>query len=149
MAGFTNRKRALHDMIAETYVVKKDFQNGQELPQTKPLTLWLIIVCVVWVLLLLLGSWLSSRAALTPTQQAAAVSANYLQELAKNEAVFNQPRRVEGATYFNTPEGYRAVVTDPVSGNKFTLFLPTGSTQACCQAFPFGDCQQTGIEACN
>ena len=26
MAGFTSRKRALHDMIAETYVVKKDYQ---------------------------------------------------------------------------------------------------------------------------
>lgn len=31
---FTNRKRALHDMVASTYVVKSDYQPGQPLPPT-------------------------------------------------------------------------------------------------------------------
>ncbi|MBQ8033109.1 MAG: RDD family protein, partial [Elusimicrobiaceae bacterium] len=32
MAGFTEKRQALHDMIATTYVVTKDYQQGQELP---------------------------------------------------------------------------------------------------------------------
>lgn len=32
MAGFTEKRQALHDIIAATYVVTKDYQQGQELP---------------------------------------------------------------------------------------------------------------------
>ncbi len=148
MAGFTGRKRALHDMIAETYVVKNDYEEGDELPETSSHILWLVLVCAAWVLFILGASWISAKLAQTPTQVAAANAANYMQTLAKNGSGLNAPLRADGVTYFFTSDGYRAVVTDPVSNNKFTLFLQNGTNEACCQAFPFGDCQETGIEVC-
>lgn len=149
MAGFTSRKRALHDIIAETCVVKKEYEEGQELPDTPSHKLWLFIVCVVWVLFLLGISLLSAKLAQTPTEQAAANAAAFMEDLAQKGTGLNAPLRAEGVTYFYTPDGYRAVVTDPVSSNKFTLFLQNGTNEACCQAFPFGDCADTGIDACN
>ncbi len=148
MAGFTGRKRALHDMIAETYVVKKDYEEGQDLPQT-PSRIWLlIIVSAVWVLFLLGSTFLSAKLAQTPTQQAASSAAAFMENLAQQGTGLNAPLRTAGVTYFYTPDGYRAVVTDPVSSNKFTLFLQKGATETCCQAFPFGDCAETGLAAC-
>ena len=32
MAGFTEKRQALHDIIATTYVVDKTYQEGQDLP---------------------------------------------------------------------------------------------------------------------
>lgn len=40
MAGFTERKQALHDMIAGTLVVFKAVQPGRPLPQTRPPMPW-------------------------------------------------------------------------------------------------------------
>ena len=149
MAGFTSRKRALHDIIAETYVVKKDYQEGQELPDTPSHKLVLFIVCVVWILFILGISLVSAQLAQTPTQQAATRAAAFMENLAEQGSGLNAPLRAEGVTYFYTPDGYRAVVTDPVSTNKFTLFLQNGTNETCCQAFPFGDCEDTGMDACN
>ena len=148
MAAFTGRKRALHDMIAQTYVVKNNYEESQELPPTPSRTLLLVIVSTLWVLFLLGGSILSIQMAQTPTQQAAVSAAAFMENLARQGTGLNAPLRAEGVTYFYTPDGYRAVVTDPVSTNKFTLFLQKGATETCCQAFPFGDCQETGIEVC-
>ncbi len=148
MAGFTGRKRALHDMIAETYVVKKDYEEGQDLPQT-PSRIWLLVlVSAVWLLFLLGSTFLSAKLAQTPTQQAASSAAAFMENLAQQGTALNAPLRAAGVTYFYTPDGYRAVVTDPVSNNKFTLFLQKGATETCCQAFPFGDCAETGLAAC-
>jgi len=148
MAGFTNRKRALHDMVAETYVVKKTYEEGQELPETKSHLGWLIVISIVWALFLIGSLFLSARLSITPTQQAAADAAAFMENLARQGSGLNAPLRTDGATFFFTPEGYRAVVTDPVSGNKFTLFLQNGTNETCCQAFPFGDCKETGLPEC-
>jgi uncharacterized RDD family membrane protein YckC len=40
MAGFGDRKQALHDMIANTFVVFNDVQPGQPMPQTRPPMPW-------------------------------------------------------------------------------------------------------------
>ena len=149
MAGFTNRKRALHDLIVETYVVKKDFEQGQELPETKTHWLWLILVCTVWVLFLLIAGWVASRTTITPTQATATNAAKRLERLAQDGRGLRTPLRDPGATYFYNDDGYRAVVVDPVSTNKFTLFWQNGAPQACCEAFPFGDCEMTGFDECN
>lgn len=48
MAGFTNRKCALHDYIADTYVVRADFDPQTDtLPDTPSHTTWLIVIGVV------------------------------------------------------------------------------------------------------
>ena len=148
MAAFTNRKRALHDMIVETYVVKKNFEPGQELPETKTHWFWMIMVCALWGLLLLVSGWIASHAQLTPTQVAAEEAAERLETFAQNASGFSTPIRDQGTTYFYAEDGYRAVVTDPASSNKFTLFLQKGTQQACCEAFPFGDCADTGLQEC-
>ena len=148
MAAFTNRKRALHDMIAETYVVKKSFEQGQELPQTKTHWLWLILACALWMLVVLTSSWFTAKMALGPTQAAASNAASRLEQFAQEGLGLRAPLREEGVTYFYNEDGYRAVVVDPASNNKFTLFLQNGATQACCEAFPFGDCTTTGFADC-
>ncbi len=148
MAAFTNRKRALHDMVVETYVVKKDFEPGQELPETKTRWFWMILACALWILFSLTGGWVTSRLTLTPTQVAANKAVTRLTHLAQDGLGLRTPAREEGATYFYNEDGYRAVVVDPVSNNKFTLFIKNGATQPCCEAFPFGDCATTGYAEC-
>lgn len=148
MAAFTNRKCALHDMICETYVVKKEVCPGQELPPTPRHIGWLIIVCIGWLLLLMGLIMLSLRLSMTPTQLAAQEAAIQMNQLAQSATRLNEPLRTKNATFFFTPEGYRAVVTDPDSGNKFTLLLPHGANQACCLTFPFSDCENTGLTGC-
>lgn len=148
MAGFTSRKRALHDMIAETYVVKKSFEQGQELPETKSHKLLLSIVCVLWVGLVVGTNIFFQSFAMSPTQSAAQQAALRLGNLAKQHSSLQQPVRLDGASFYQTAEGYRAVVVDPASNNKFTLFLQNGTDQICCQSFPLGDCAATGFVPC-
>ena len=148
MAGFTNRKRALHDIITETYVVKKDYREGQELAQTKSHLVLLVLVCAAWVLFLIGSLFVSAVLSMSPTQQMAQEAATRMEQLSRNGTRLNEPMRLEAMTFFYTPDGYRAVVTDPASGNKFTLFLQNGTNEACCQSFPFGDCEETGLETC-
>ena len=148
MAAFTNRKRALHDMITETYVVKKSFEQGQELPETKTRWGWLILVCTLWLIFVLTSSWFAAKATLGPTQVAANIAANRLEQFTTEGLGLRTPQREQGVTYFYNDDGYRAVVTDPVSNNKFTLFWKNGATKACCEAFPFGDCTITGFSDC-
>jgi len=148
IAPFTNRKRALHDMIAETYVVKKSFEQGQDLPDTKTHWLWLILACIVWGLFILASGCFTAKATLTPTQVAANNAAERLEQFAEEGLGLRTPLREQGATYFYNDDGYRAVVVDPSSNHKFTLFMQNGSTQACCEAFPFGDCTTTGFDDC-
>ena len=47
MMPFTNRKRALHDMIAGTYVVKSSFKQGDPLPPTPRRIGWLITTIIL------------------------------------------------------------------------------------------------------
>ena len=49
MAGTTKRKRALHDYIADTYVVKAEFQPGDEMPDGKGNPVLLIVLSVLLV----------------------------------------------------------------------------------------------------
>lgn len=148
MAAFTNRKRTLHDMIAETYVVKRSFEQGQELPETKTRWGWMILICTLWILFLLSFGLFTAHMTLTPTQLAANNAANRLEQLAKEGLGLRTPQREQGVTYFYNEDGYRAVVTDPTSNNKFTIFMQNGSSQACCETFPFGDCKATGFTDC-
>lgn len=148
MAAFTNRKRALHDIIVETYVVKKSYEEGQPLPATSGHPFLLVLVSAIWILLLISGLFWSASLSITPTQAVAQQAAQRLRQLSADHTRFADPMRLEGMTLFYTPEGYRAVVVDPASNNKFTLLLPRGGNQVCCQVFPQGNCESTGFESC-
>ncbi|MBR2865272.1 MAG: RDD family protein [Elusimicrobiaceae bacterium] len=56
---FTNRKRALHDMVASTYVVKADYQPGQPLPPTPSHIGTLVAVCIGFGGLMLVFTFLA------------------------------------------------------------------------------------------
>ena len=90
----------------------------------------------------------SARASRSATQVAANNAASRLERFAQDGRGLNTPLREQGVTYFYNDDGFRAVVVDPVSNNKFTLFRQNGTTQACCEAFPFGDCATTGFTEC-
>ncbi len=145
MAGTTNRKRALHDYIAQTYVVRKDFQPGDELPDTKshPVLLGVIIgaICVlagIWLLAALGGS--------TPAK--AQVAAARLQQLSQEKQLLREPLMENGIEYTRRRDGYRANFKDR-EAEDYVLFLPARSNEVCCQTAPGEDCTPTGFEECN
>lgn len=57
MAGATRRKQALHDKMAGTYVVDKNFQPGDDLPEVETHfgILWTVIVAEVLCLVAVIG----------------------------------------------------------------------------------------------
>lgn len=142
MAGCTKRKRALHDIIAQTYVVRRDFQTGDELPDTPSHPIWLGI----WIFFLVcLAGWTfvvnSQQVAATPAVAAAA----RLQELAQTTPPFASPLRENGNIYFRHADGYRVAVDD---GYNTTLFLPYDGTEVCCEDHPATNCRATGLPVC-
>ena len=147
MAGLTNRKRALHDYIAQTYVVHQDFQPGDELPDTPSHLVWLWILSVLCALVLLGSFFLGLVFQMQSTSLQAALVSTRLQMLANEQAPLPQPIQAQEATYSRTANGYRAVF-ETMEGEEFMLLLPRGSQQVCCQALPGQDCTQTGLPAC-
>ncbi len=57
MAGATRKKQALHDKMAHTYVVDKNFQPGDDLPEVETHfgILWTVIVAQVLCVLAVIG----------------------------------------------------------------------------------------------
>ena len=147
MAGLTSRKRALHDYIAQTYVVHQDFQPGDELPDTPSHLVWLWILSVLCALVLLGSFFLGLVLQMQSTSLQAALVSTRLQMLANEQAPLPQPIQAQEATYSRTTNGYRAVF-ETMEGEEFMLLLPRGSQQVCCQALPRQDCTQTGLPAC-
>ena len=82
MAGLTNRKRALHDYIAQTYVVHQDFQPGDDLPDTPSHLVWLWILSVLCALVLLGSFFLGLVLQMQSTSLQAALVSTRLQMLA-------------------------------------------------------------------
>ena len=142
MAGCTRRKRALHDMIAQTYVVHQDYQPGDELPETPSHPIWLGI----WVFILLcLAGWTFfvnwKQASPSPAQNAAV----RLVELSHVTPPFASPLREGENIYFRNADGYRVIVGD---NHKTTLFLPYDGTDVCCEQHSATNCQSSGIPVC-
>ena len=143
MAGCTKRNRALHDMIAQTYVVQRDFKAGDELPDTPSRPVWLAIWVIIFTILAVATFLVNlQQAASVPT---AAVAAQRLVELSQTTPPFTSPLREGGNIYFRHADGYRVAVDD---GYNTTLFLPYGGTQVCCEDHAATNCQATGIPVC-
>ncbi len=169
MAGCTRRKRALHDMIVQTYVVRKDFKDSDELPDTPGHPVWLIIWSVLLVGFTLLSIAVNAIANIAaeeiaiPAQTLAPVSSTpapevaapqvsdpiaqaktYLEELARTQAAVPTGVQTDGNRYFRHADGYRALLP-----NSITLFVPNGQTQACCEEDNDNSCQQAGLTPCS
>ncbi len=142
MAGCTHRKRALHDMIAQTYVVEKSFQPGDELPDSPHHPVWLGIWCAVLTLsfVLMLTQNLAEQKAVLAVQEAAL----QLQDLAQTQKELPQPS-ANGTRYFRHADGYRALVG---AGTGISLFLPRNSDEVCCEENEEKSCAKMGLPVC-
>ncbi len=60
MAGVTRKKQALHDQLANAYVVDKNFQPGDDLPEVETHfgILWGVIGAMVLMMILFIGSFI-------------------------------------------------------------------------------------------
>lgn len=144
MAGTSSRKRALHDYIAQTYVVRKDFEPGDELPDTKSHPVWLCII--VAGILLLGGLGLLSLVGNSPSFRAN-MAATRLQQLAQENRPLREPLTENSITYTRSRSGYRAQFED-MEAETYTLLLRGKTAAVCCETAPGGDCQPTGLDAC-
>lgn len=144
MAGTTNRKRALHDYIAQTYVVRKDFQPGDELPDTKSRPVLLGII--IGIMFLSAGVWLVAvlSNSVPVKAQTAAVR---LQQLAQKKQLLREPLTENNIEYTRRQDGYRAQFKD-WEAEDYVLFLPANTNEVCCQTAPEEDCTLTGFEEC-
>lgn len=142
MAGCTQRNQALHDMIVQTYVVQRDFQPQDGLPETPSHLVWLIIWSVLWVTCMLIGFAVSIHEA--QQQAIPAQAAQRLQELAQEQNSLPEPLQEDIALYVHLRDGYRAILED---AHNNTLFLANGSTTVCCEG-PQEECQTTGFAVC-
>ena len=144
MGGFTNRKRALHDYIAETYVVSASVQPGDELPDTPSHPWWLAFVSVLMLAffgLLLLVNIAATQLPLIHSYAAAAA----LQSLSTQDLPYGT-QTVNGVTYSISPDGYRA--TFAVNGMDYTLYLADEYDDVCCVETPGTDCSVIGMNVC-
>ena len=143
MAGLTNRKRALHDYIAETYVVRADFQPGDELPDTPSHPWWLAIISLFLILglgaLLLVGALAQENPATKAGQ--AVIMMQAIDENAEMEDM-----DINDIWYSKDEDGLRA--SFEVNDDAYTIFLPKGSKEACCEEYPNADCEETGLSVC-
>lgn len=143
MAGLTNRKRALHDYIAETYVVRADFQPGDELPDTPSHPWWLAIISLLLIVgmgsLMLLGLLAQENPATKAGQ--AVIMMQAFDENAEMEDM-----EINDIWYSQDKDGVRATFEN--GDDSYTLFLPKGSKEVCCEDYPNADCEETGLSVC-
>lgn len=147
MAGLTNRKRALHDYIVQTYVVEQSFQAGDELPDTPSHLVWLWILSVLAGLLLMGSSFLVMLFQMQSAPIQAALVAARLQTLAQQQTPLTQPISEQEVMYAQDAGGYRATF-ETLEGEEFILLLPKTSQTVCCQPLPGQDCSKIGFPSC-
>lgn len=145
MAGNTSRKRALHDFIAQTYVISTKFQPGDELPATKSHMIRLGLIIAAMALLGGLGL-LSLIGNSTPVRAQAA--ATRLQQLAQERRPLREPLLENGVTYTLSRSGYRAQFED-MEAETYTLWLQPRTGSVCCETFPGETCREAAIPECN
>lgn len=147
MAACTNRKRALHDYIAETYVVRADFRPGDDLPDTPKHMVWLAIAVILAALLFgvgMINTIINAEVLAEPAfSQQASVR---LQQLAAQRAPVAQPLEEDGFTFYRNIDGYRAVRN---TENGYTLYLPMGENEVCCEELSGDSCALSGLDTCD
>ena len=144
IAGLTNRKRALHDYIADTYVVTESFQPGDEMPPTPSHPWWIAIISLIMVGLFAAAMVLNALLVQLPFFHSFAVATN-LQTMAAQDLPYGT-HTTNGVTYSISPDGYRAAFN--VNGNNYTLYLSDEYADVCCEETPGTDCSLIGMEPC-
>lgn len=144
MGGLTNRKRALHDYIAETYVVSASVQPGDELPDTPSHPWWLVFISVLMLAFFALLLLVNIAVTQLPMMHSFA-AASTLQSLAMQDLPYGT-QTVNGVTYSVAPDGYRA--TFAVNGTDYTLYLADEYDNVCCVPTAEANCSVIGMDVC-
>lgn len=152
MAGFTAKRQALHDLMATTYVVREDFQPGQEKPVLNfsvggliasiLATLLPIILAVaaliIGIILLPEEDYPQSMENLDRRIMDARASTKMIRlSMEKGDEKTPLPLTEDDISYAQTDDGYRAEFTDK-EGNRFVLFRPKDGFGTCCAE---GNCE--------
>ncbi len=146
MMPFSNRKRALHDYIAETYVVKATYKQQDYFPDTHShwgVFLMIIIACA------LLGATLLFQVAKNTadtTALKAKIALSMLPALAQ-QADMPETFTQNEVTFFQDETGYRAIFLDD-EGESYVLYLPEADGTVCCDVYPNEDCQNISVPVC-
>lgn len=155
MAGFTKKRQALHDLMADTYVVREDFQPGQDKPALEfsagglIASIFMTILPILFFFMgiffaLLIPAMLNQEKTelqLTATQ----AKAQMLLFSMKTDEKPNLPKTEDGIYYSKTRKGYRAEFTDK-EGHRVVLLNQEGKYDACCAE---GDCELVDEERCD
>lgn len=159
MAGFTAKRQALHDLMAATYVVREDFQPGQDKPVLNFSVGGLIvsILAALLPIMVMLGSFIigmmllqeenypQSMEDLDRRIMATRANTKMLRlSIEKEGGKTPLPITENDILYSKTDDGYRAEFTD-TEGNHFALFLPNEEFDACCAE---GNCELIAVDPC-
>ncbi len=131
MMPFTNRKRALHDMLADTYVVKESFQPGQPLPPT-PSHIGLLVA----VIILLFGVYagligVSFLTAAHQNQSNARLAAAQMQLIRQDKENWQEIPGVEQMSFFVDTEN-NIYASFSSNGTDYLFALTADADTVCC-----------------
>ena len=165
MAGFTQKRQALHDMIATTYVVDKNYQPGNELPElpfskggciagilvaVAPILMYIGIIVLAIMLAISDAKNIPDTPHVSPdnsiqtlmqdnNRELQLITADLeLTDLAEKHTTLQEPVVKKGIVYSQTLEGYRATLT--ANGETYELLLRPGQWRSCCAQGPNRSC---------
>lgn len=143
---FTHRKRALHDIIAGTYVVKASYQPGDPLPDTPSRVGWMItlvaLMTAAFISLLVAGVYVQTLQDKAIARQAQALLRAQKEE-GKTPADFAKDTDI---ALEEDESGYYAAFSD--SYTSYGLFLPKNGDEICCFSLEEGACDRLRLPDC-
>lgn len=163
MAGFTQKRQALHDLMADTYVVQEDFQQGQEKPLLNFSSGGLvasIIVALAPFIFFFLGLFLAflipAVADSNPSEDGINSFKQMKMQIKETMAEADMllfelngdsdlPKTENDISYSKVKNGYRAEFTAN-DGGHFVLYYKKGSSSTCCAE---GDCELLEAKKCD
>lgn len=163
MAGFTKHRQALHDLIASTYVVNKQYQEGEELAALRfsvgGLIAGLLAACApiaLYIGMMIMAMFLAVSEVGTTDLSASLRNAKRDSQLntarmelillTTNENPLENSVEKEGIVYSKTAEGYTAAFKDE-EGNEYELLQRENDFSVCCLKGPNGKCTDNEILA--
>ena len=148
MMPFTNRKCALHDMIAGTYVVKSSFKEGDPLPPTPRHIGWLIMTIILlaggYIALIALAIVADRHQATTAAEAAAA----QLYAIHNDNKNWPELPGTEEMDFFQDEKDSLYASFQDNDGDEYLLSIPAGENSVCCVAESESECVYIGFPRC-
>ncbi len=149
MVPFTNRKRGLHDMIADTYVVKSSFQQGDTLPATPTHFGWLAFIVILMIgaytALIGVGMWADKSLA----KDQAATAAAQLQAIRADNENWEELPGMEDMDLMSDDEGNLYASFYSRNATEYVLMLPAGQKNVCCLNTDADECADIAVTPCD